>query len=187
MAAVFFEVVVAIGWGFALSNLECKFKGCGNTTSNVVRYRRNSCLVVADGREKGCKRTLLKESIKVIGKLPEKQVSKQVPLFSNVKKASLQSSRAGTDSSVPERSRVSARGSRPSLFDGLSSGCSRFGAGQNLGASGRASGTSSGKPVQHCEGSEGLHLERTADTIPFTSSVMQVIEDSGLNTSECVE
>ena len=27
-------------------------------------------LVVADGREKGCKRTLLKESIKVIGKLP---------------------------------------------------------------------------------------------------------------------
>ena len=27
-------------------------------------------MVVADGREKGCKRTLLKESIKVIGKLP---------------------------------------------------------------------------------------------------------------------
>ena len=70
LAAVFFEVVVAIGWGFALSNLEGKFKGCGNTTSNVVRYRRNSCLVVADGREKGCKRTLLKKSIKVIGKLP---------------------------------------------------------------------------------------------------------------------
>ena len=42
LAAVFFEVVVAIGWGFALSNLEGKFKGCGNTTSNVVRYRRNS-------------------------------------------------------------------------------------------------------------------------------------------------
>ena len=148
MATVFFEVVVAIEWSFALSNLECKFKSCGNTTSNVVRYRRNSCLVVADGREKGCKRTLLKESIKVIDKLPEKQVSKQVPLFSNVKKTSLQSSRAGTDSSVPEeRSCVSARGFRPSLFDGLSSGCSRFGASQNLEALGRASRTLSGKPT----------------------------------------
>ena len=39
LAAVFFEVVVAIEWSFALSNLEGKFKGCGNTTSNVVRYR----------------------------------------------------------------------------------------------------------------------------------------------------
>ena len=55
------------------------------------------------------------------------------------------------DSSVPERSRVrtsesgvSAGGSRPSLFDGLSSGFSPFGAVQNLGASGGASGTSSG-------------------------------------------
>ena len=54
------------------------------------------------------------------------------------------------DSSVPERSRVrtsesgvSAGGSRPSLFDGLSSGFSPFGAVQNLGASGGASGTSS--------------------------------------------
>ena len=55
------------------------------------------------------------------------------------------------DSSVPERSRVrtsesgvSAGGSRPSLFDGLSSGFSPFGAVQNLGTSGGASGTSSG-------------------------------------------
>ena len=55
------------------------------------------------------------------------------------------------DSSVPERSRVrtsesgvSAGGSRPSLFDGLSSGFSPFGAVQNLGASGGTSGTSSG-------------------------------------------
>ena len=39
---------------------------------------------------------------------------------------------------------VSAGGSRPSLFDGLSSGFSPFGAVQNLGASGGASGTSSG-------------------------------------------
>ena len=52
------------------------------------------------------------------------------------------------DSSVPERSRVrtsesgvSAGGSRPSLFDGLSSSFSPFGAVQNLGG---ASGTSSG-------------------------------------------
>ena len=55
------------------------------------------------------------------------------------------------DSSVPERSRVrtsesgvSAGGSRPSLFDGLSNGFSPFGAVQNLGASGGASGASSG-------------------------------------------
>ena len=51
---------------------------------------------------------------------------------------------------MPERSRVrtseagvSAGGSRPSLFDGLSSGFSPFGAVQDLGASGGASGTSS--------------------------------------------
>ena len=55
------------------------------------------------------------------------------------------------DSSVPERSRLrtsesgaSAGGSRPSLFDGLSSGFSPFGAVRNLGASEGASGTSTG-------------------------------------------
>ena len=55
------------------------------------------------------------------------------------------------DSSVPERSRLrtsesgaSAGGSRPSLFDGLSSGFSPFGAVRNLGASEEASGTSTG-------------------------------------------
>ena len=54
-------------------------------------------------------------------------------------------------SSVPERSRLrtsevgaSAGGSRPSLFDGLSSGFSPFGAVRNLGASEGASGTSTG-------------------------------------------
>ena len=53
------------------------------------------------------------------------------------------------DSSVPVRSRLrtsesgaSARGSRPSLFGGLSSGFSPFGAVRNLGASEGASGTS---------------------------------------------
>ena len=55
------------------------------------------------------------------------------------------------DSSVPERSRLrtsevgaSAGGSRPSLFDGLSSGFSPFGAVRNMGASEGASGTSTG-------------------------------------------
>ena len=55
------------------------------------------------------------------------------------------------DSSVPERSRLrtsesgaSAGESRPSLFDGLSSGFSPFGAVRNLGASEGASGTSTG-------------------------------------------
>ena len=56
------------------------------------------------------------------------------------------------DSSVPERSRLrtsesgaGAGGSRPSLFDGLSSGFSPFGAAvRNLGASEGASGTSTG-------------------------------------------
>ena len=56
------------------------------------------------------------------------------------------------DSSVPERSRLrtsesgaSAGGSRPSLFDGLSSGFLPFGAVRNLGASEGASGTSTGR------------------------------------------
>ena len=55
------------------------------------------------------------------------------------------------DSSVPERSRLrtsesgaSAGESRPSLFDGLSSGFSPFGAVRNMGASEGASGTSTG-------------------------------------------
>ena len=55
------------------------------------------------------------------------------------------------DSSVPERSRLrtsesraSAGESRPSLFDGLSSGFSPFGAVWNMGASEGASGTSTG-------------------------------------------
>ena len=55
------------------------------------------------------------------------------------------------DSSVPERSRLrtsesgaSAGEPRPSLFDGLSSGFSPFGAVRNLGASEGASGTSTG-------------------------------------------
>ena len=55
------------------------------------------------------------------------------------------------DSSVPERSRLrtsesgaSAGESRPSLFDGLSSGFSAFGAVRNMGASEGASGTSTG-------------------------------------------
>ena len=55
------------------------------------------------------------------------------------------------DSSAPERSRLrtsesgaSAGESRPSLFDGLSSGFSPFGAVRNMGASEGASGTSTG-------------------------------------------
>ena len=44
---------------------------------------------------------------------------------------------------------MSAGASRPSLFDGLSSGFSPFGAVQNLGASGGASGTSSGGGLSH--------------------------------------
>ena len=55
------------------------------------------------------------------------------------------------DSSVPERSRLrtsesgaSAGESRPSLFDGLSSGFAPFGAVRNMGASEGASGTSTG-------------------------------------------
>ena len=55
------------------------------------------------------------------------------------------------DSSVPERSRLrtsesraSAGESRPSLFDGLSSGFSPFGAVRNMGASEGVSGTSTG-------------------------------------------
>ena len=70
MAAFLFEVGVTDGWGLALSHLIGKFQGSGNTSGDRVGYRRKTSLVVPYGLKKLRKRTLLKEPIDMIGKLP---------------------------------------------------------------------------------------------------------------------
>ena len=70
MATFLFKVSVTDGWRFALSHLVGKFQGSGNPSSDGVRYCRETSLVAPYGLKKLRKRTLLKESIDMIGKLP---------------------------------------------------------------------------------------------------------------------
>ena len=70
MTAFLFKGSVTDGWGLALSHLIGKFQGSGNTSGDRVGYRRKTSLVVPYGLKKLRKRTLLKEPIDMIGKLP---------------------------------------------------------------------------------------------------------------------
>ena len=70
MATFLFKIGVTDGWGLALSHLIGKFQGSGNPSGDSVRYRRETSLVVPYGLKKLRKRTLLKEPIDMIGKLP---------------------------------------------------------------------------------------------------------------------